>query len=436
MPSLKLLFGLLTPAEGGHTRTALALADVLRQRGHDVSFVVSAATDTPGRPAAGTAALLRAGGFAVYRVTDPYATFGRPSFRESLRALVRREAFDALHWFEIHAGVRGAALVAASERCAFMWTVTSGGVPGGYYGLNRVAVYTSEVAADVQRRSPRTEVHVLPARIDFRPLDATYVASARTTIRARYGVGDEDLLVVRVARCAGVYLRSIRAGVALARRLNASGRRAVFLHAGYVEDVEAADEIRRVVDDANRTAERVFAHSVTGDLDAGTRYAAAADVCIASGRSAIESLALGRPTLVAWGSRVLGLVDDTNIEAMAGTNFQGRDAAKVPSDEAMAAGMERALAARLSAPAEERARVHEACARFVRARYSVERAAEIYEALYGDRTVTVEGGLACYGNVRHVGREVFYRLPSGLRYSRAVNFLRRTQWWPGLAGTD
>lgn len=325
-----------------------------------------------------TAAVMRDGGFTVFHAPDLYASPGQPSFRHHLRALVRGTPYDALHWFDIHAGVRDAALVAASERRAFVWTVTSGGVPEGYLGLNRVVVYTKEVAADARRRSPVGTVH---------------------------------------------------------GRLSQAGRRARFLHAGYIEDRAVAREIRSVVDEANASWSDPLASSVTDDVETGTRYAAAADVCIGSGRSAMEGIVLGRPTLVAWGSRYLGMVDADNLDAIAATNFQGRNSERVLSDDDVVDRMQHAVLSRLS-DADAAARIHETCAQVVRARYSVDSAAEAYEQLYLDRAVTVDGPFRYYGNPRHLGREVFHRLPPGIRFSRPIDWLRRRRLWPGLQTTD
>ena len=378
---------------------------------------------------------MRDGGFTVFHAPDLYASPGQPSFRHHLRALVRGTPYDALHWFDIHAGVRDAALVAASERRAFVWTVTSGGVPEGYLGLNRVVVYTEEVAADARRRSPVATVHVLPARLDLRGLDKAFVERARRDIRGRFMLADEELLIVRVARCSAVYLRSVRAGIELARRLSQAGRRARFLHAGYIEDRAVAREIRSVVDEANASWSDPLASSVTDDVETGTRYAAAADVCIGSGRSAMEGIVLGRPTLVAWGSRYLGMVDADNLDAIAATNFQGRNSERVLSDDDVVDRMQHAVLSRLS-DADAAARIHETCAQVVRARYSVDSAAEAYEQLYLDRAVTVDGPFRYYGNPRHLGREVFHRLPPGIRFSRPIDWLRRRRLWPGWQTTD
>ena len=43
MAHQRVLFGLLMPSLGGHTRTAVALATVLRDRGYAIDFVVSGA---------------------------------------------------------------------------------------------------------------------------------------------------------------------------------------------------------------------------------------------------------------------------------------------------------------------------------------------------------------------------------------------------------
>lgn len=429
MTAKRILFGVLTPHGGGHTRTAVALADALRSRGYSIDFLVA----TPGEPV--RTALITDAGFRVVPIKSHYARFWRSSFHQDLRRLVRRSSYDVLHWFELH-GLRQAALIAAEEKRAFVWTHTSGGVVApGYYGLNRVVVYTREVATDVSRRSPKTTVHLVPARLDLRSLDRRFVDAARRDVRSAIGVHDTDLLIVRVARCSSVYLQSVRLGIELAVQLTRLGRSAMFLHAGYEEEPETKAQIDRLVGLANAGSVRPVAYSLTEDLQAGTRYMAAADVCIASGRSAIEALALERPTLVVWSSRYLGMVNEANIQQVADTNFQGRDTEKAGSDEEIVSGMLDAVRERLAEP-DHGARSQGACGRFIKEHYSVETAADAYEQLYADRVVTVDGFLKHYSHPRHLARELYHRLPPSLRFSRPAIFLRRTNRWPGLQQVD
>lgn len=379
-----------------------------------------------------TDVLVRAAGFHVASIAGLYQWRVRPSFRQRLRDVVRRERYTVIHWFEFHDGVREAAIVAREAGCAFVWTVTSGGVPASYHGLNRVAVYTQEIAEDVRRRSPTTVPHVLPARLDFRMLSSDVRERARTTVRPLLGIAETDLLIVRVARCADVYLRSVRLGVELASRLVRDGQGAVFLHAGYEQDSAVAQDIRNCVNQANALAGRTVAHSVTDNLLAGVDYIAAADVCIASGRSALEAVALERPTIVAWGARYLGMVDAGNIARVAETNFQGRQSERVSSDEDVLARMREAIDARAADEVTAR-QTQSACAAFVREHYSVERAADAYEQLYADRTVNVESLFRAAWNPSWLSRELFHRLPAGVRRARLLRPLRRA--WAARANS-
>jgi hypothetical protein len=416
LSSLRLLFGVLSPGLGGHTRTAVALAERLRSRGHHVEFAVTASVYDKAESASNTDVLIREAGFRSVSIRAVYAWPPR-AFRRDLGKLVHRQRYDALHWFEFYDGVRDAALVAAAERCAFVWTVTSGGRPPGYFGLNRVVVFTPELAEDVRRRSPLTTVDVLPARVDFAALNQYATPAACAHVRSDLALDDDTLLIVRIARSARVYLRSVRLGVALAERFSAAGRAVTFLHAGYVQDEDVAREISMLIQGANSRAGRVIARSVTRDAQTAARYAAAADVCISSGRSALDTIALQRPTLVAWESRYLGLVDDKNITALAEMNFQGRHTPRVDSDDAIVTDMHEAICRRL-ADRDEAARVHATCARFVVERYSVERAVDVYEQLYEDRTITLDGALRHYSRPAHAAREIYYRLPARVRALR------------------
>jgi hypothetical protein len=96
------------------------------------------------------------------------------------------------------------------------------------------------------------------------------------------------------------------------------------------------------------------------------------------------------------------------------------------SDEDVVEQMHDALRARL-ADGGVAARVQASCAQFVRERHSVERAAEVYERLYADRTVTVAGALAHFGNPQHLGREILRRLPAGLADRGIIGRLRRAR---------
>jgi hypothetical protein len=177
-----------------------------------------------------------------------------------------------------------------------------------------------------------------------------------------------------------------------------------------------------------------WAHSITDDVEVASRYAAAADVCIGSGRSAIEAIALERPTLVAWGARYLGMVDGGNITAIAATNFQGRHAARSESDERLVEQMHAAVCRRLADPAASR--IHTECAAFVADRYGVEAAAEAYERLYADRHVTVDGALAAFRHPRQLAREVFERLPGAIRSGRWARALRRARARRSVVGSE
>ncbi len=146
-------------------------------------------------------------------------------------------------------------------------------------------------------------------------------------------------------------------------------------------------------------------------------------------------MALERPTLVAWGSRNLGMVDANNIQSIAETNFQGRNSRKVDSEDETVRQMHEAVCARLSEP-DHGARIQATCARFVREQYSLDTAADAYERLYADRSVTIDGFLKHYGNPRHLGRELFHWLPLGIRRSRAVGLVRRVRSWVGASRID
>jgi hypothetical protein len=79
---------------------------------------------------------------------------------------------------------------------------------------------------------------------------------------------------------------------------------------------------------------------------------------------------------------------------------------------------------------DDAARIQASCAQFVRERYSVESAADVYEQLYADRAVTVAGALAHFSNPQHLGREILRRLPAGLANRGVIARIRRTRASP------
>jgi hypothetical protein len=396
------------------------LAQELGKRGHVIEFVVDTTADS--------IELIREAGFPIRRVDTLSTRIFRGGFRRLLRDLVRDGRYDAVHWFEKNHGVYEAARAAAESGCAFVWTVTSGGPPTMYHGVNRVVVFTSEVAEHARRTSPRTAVHIVPARINLGQLSREFARDARTDVRKRLGLEEGSLLVVRVARCAAIYVRSIQLGIELTERLNFDGRdgkAATFLHVGYIQDPDAAARIQQLVEAANERAGRTIARTETHDVALGARYVAAADFCIASGRGALEALVLGRPTLVAFGPRYLGMVDETSIRDLAERNFQGRNDARTASADDDLNAIQEAVRRRLEDPARS-ARTQEACARFISDHYSIEGAATFYEGLYDDRTVGVASSVQHYTHPRHLLARLRRLVPRRYRDSRPKASLRRS----------
>jgi len=404
---MKLLLCVPAPSFGGHTRSAVSLASELRCRGHSVEFLVGAKLAGKETPA-----LIEEAGFHIHALEIRKDGILRRPFEAEVRSLLRACRFEVVHLVGHLRGLPELARACRKEGRSFLWTLPSGGAPKRFEGLNRVAVFTPEVAEEVRRTSPRTVPHILPARIDFRPLDELAVAGNRSEVRRQFGIPEDALLIVRVARAHPLYLKSVRIGIHLAEQLAAEGRPTFFLHAGYPQEQEVAELIRDLVLRANERAGRRIAFTESDDVALGARYMAAADLCIASGRSALEAIGLGRTTLLAWGDGVPGLVDDVSIATHADTNFQGR-LEPSPIDEG---GCLRqtlaALKARLADP-EEDARIREVCARFVRERYSIQGAAVRYEELYWDRTIRVVSPMGAYLSPSRIGRAISERVRRG-----------------------
>ena len=130
-----------------------------------------------------------------------------------------------------------------------------------------------------------------------------------------------------------------------------------------------AVRIQELVDAVNQRAGRTIARTETQDVAQGARYLAAADFCVASGRSALEALALARPALIVWGSRYLGMVDTDSIQQLAATNFQGWNASGSAPDGEEVRRMSEAVHRRLEHPAQS-GDIQAACARFVEEHYT------------------------------------------------------------------
>lgn len=412
---MKILLFVMRPSCGGHTRTAVALAEELRRRRHVVEFLIH----THLEPATETPDLITAKGFGLHAMEIRKDGRLRRPLERGVRALLREGQFDGVHVVGYRAGILELARACRREGRFFLWTIPSGGTVRRYNGLNRVVVFTREVAEDVREKSPRTTAHILPARIDFRTLGDISREEVRREVRQRLGIPQEALLVVRVARCHSLYLKGICLGLRLVEMLCQEGYPSFFLHAGYPQESEIVDEIGRMVRGVNERAGRAIAFTETEEVAFGARYMAAADLCIASGRSALESLGLGKTTLLHWGDRYLGAVEGSSIEALADTNFQGRRENSIPDEEADLQAMLAIARERLSDPENFR-EDRELCARFIRERYSIQGAADEYERLYMDRTVAVEGPLRWYappprilGAVRGRCRALAQRLGSG-----------------------
>lgn len=305
---------------GGHSRTAITIAQALKVRGHDVSFAI-------GRSAYG--GVITDAGFDTVHVD-----YGGPnSLRRHIQALLMSEGLDAIHSFSIR-GLAEAQLTGSRFGIPCLYT-RCGGPPHGLFTIlsiirpPQVASLSAELAPVLAKSAGLKieDIAVLPARVNLRALAELAETSGVEiqAFRSKYGIPDDSEVILRIARIAPEYMASIVHTARATAELLKQGRRVKFVHIGVSTDPELEEHLMDTLREINERSGEEVAISARDEAKHAIRYVPMAKIVIGAGRSAMEAMAMGKPTMVVSPNGFSGLAEAETVDELAYYNFSGRN---------------------------------------------------------------------------------------------------------------
>lgn len=365
-------------AQGGSQMTSLALAESLHRRGHEVHFGAMAGPLVQ--------RLVSVGIPFVDLPSDPRRPDLHTMTRENvgrIANILEQEQIDLVHSFQYFPAL--AAVVAAVRRPVPVTLSLLGPKLPPYRlppRIARVFVVSEELREKVHatRYAPSNLVAVVPNRVDlarFRTPDADSegfeIAGVNTSGRL---IGSVSTLTESKAMAVRVFLEA-------ARRLASTRPDVQFIVAG---DGPAREELQLVADGVNASIGRNVV-ILTGTLDI-PRLLPHLDVVVGMGRSALEALAAGRPTVMLGPAGVVQPVDSPSLPWLMHSNFTGRGR-PIPAEPAGA--LAEAIVRQLEDPEAARWSATEGRS-FILGQYDAARGAEILESHYGKILETFRPG--------------------------------------------
>jgi len=321
---MKILLAVLNAGLAGHTRSSLAVAQALRDRGHDITYLIGAQAN---------AKLIEAAGFANERIVDDWLHSYRPVLR-LLPDILRRQQIDLVHSFSDE-GLTELVTVCKSLRVPCFLTQCGGPGPKQMLPLETIILFSEEVKDRLLREHDLApeNLHVLPARIDVARIDALRAgldSSLYPLFMAKYGLDPRARIVLQVARLDPEYRTSILQGIDAVANLRRRGLRVQFVHIGYSDRQHAAwvyEDVRRRIAEVNEEFGCTVAATAQDEGAAALQYVGMADAVIGVGRSAFEGMAFRKPALVIGANGYAGMVTPRHVAALAYYNFSGRNVA-------------------------------------------------------------------------------------------------------------
>lgn len=369
---MKLAFVLMDATFGGHTRTAVTIGDALRQRGHDVRFIVGTRS---------TDDLVRRARFRVDRLRDD--RLGRvPGLTNHLC----RNNDEIVHIFG-RQGLTSALRACRRLSMPFYWTICGGAPQRGVPAGGHIVSLSHEVASDLVARNLVDDRYVTiePARLDIESLERSIHAADTAehgAFRRANGLDDKTKIVVRVSRMARAYGNSIsQTGEAVAG-LSAEGLDVAFVHIGYVSagGTPVRARIREEFEQLNQRCGRVVAVTTDTAAAAPLPYLRMATAAIGTGRTAFEAMLAGLPTLVVGVGGFAGAATNDNACELAKYNFSGRNILRPLERPRSVAAIRDTLRPLIADRDDSQDWLG---AEWVHRNLDVRRAAATYEAIYG-----------------------------------------------------
>jgi len=322
---MKILLAVLNAGLAGHTRSSLAVAHALRDRGHDIIYLIGAQANEK---------LIEGAGFAYERIAGDWLNSCRPVLR-LLPDILRRQQIDLVHSFSDE-GLAELVTVSKSLHVPCFFTQCGGPGPAQMLPLDSIVLFSEEVRDRLLREHDLTpeSLHVLPSRIDVSRIDvlrASLDSALYPLFMAKYGLDPRARIVLQIARLDPEYRTSILQGIDTVANLRCLGLRVQFVHIGYSDKQHAAwvlEDVRRRIAEVNDEFGCTVAATAQDEGATALHYLGMADAVIGVGRSAFEGMAFRKPTLVIGANGYAGMVTPGHTAALAYYNFSGRNIAE------------------------------------------------------------------------------------------------------------
>lgn len=322
---------------GGAPNTSITLARGLKERGHDLFFFTRGGGIYEERLRAADIPIIHAPHHAF--LPELYH-LNRRAYRILTRA-IERHRIELIHVF--HYNSYFLSLFAGPARnvpvvYTLVWhppAVRYPAYPGRYIF---VADEFREEALPLFGPHPRAMI-TLPNRVD---LDMFHPGVAYGEFAARHDLPDSGIKMAFMCRIDRIKFNSIRY-VLDAMRLLAGERDDITL--AIAGDGPLFDELARLVEALNNDTGRRTVRLVGSILET-PRFIAWSDLFVGIGRSAMEGMAGGKPTLIVGERGLAGVVGPESVEELARYNLSGRNLTAAVAPSRMAEAVERIMGER------------------------------------------------------------------------------------------
>lgn len=374
----RIIFYSGTAPIGGHLRSALTIAQELISRGHDLCFVV------PNGP--GIKLLEKAG---VNHYILPHKPTASSDFNWKnfpfLKKIIHEYKPEILHTF-----IKGIPQLALLQQDNVkLVTTICGGKPHRYFPpISPVTVFSDELHQWLLRqRNPPEAIYTIPGRMKQKQ----HLPSPEITefLKAH----DID------PKCSPIVLMICRADIAKEKALHSYFQAAklfaqendngVFIHIGSGNDAFYATRIRETATEINKETGRRILISTEYGSASPAKFFQLADIGVGMGRSAFESMALGKPTLILSNEGFGGVVSPQSIDKIASYNFTARHPeTSTPAHSSIA----RDLCSAINALHQDRTTLKEVsifAQNYYNTKLNVETAVDTYEQLYKETALNI-----------------------------------------------
>lgn len=316
---MKVLFVAIGSGNGGHSRSALSTALALRDREIQVTFLVGFDTKVD---------FLANSGIQFRRITpcmEPNLDKVLIAYRDSL-------PFDVVHYFGSPRSAVPFAIGAAELRKKFCLTIPGGRPPISMFGFKEAVAFTDELSQDIRSS---VDLHLMPARIDVANYN-TKIANLKTSIREKVesflGCDTSAFIVGKIGRISTDSIEEIIGTAKDVVILRELGHDIRYIHIGHPHSYTKSRRLKKYFSTINRKCGETVVATVQKSFPEHWTYSLGFDMQIASGRSALEALICGTPTLQRMGENQYVLFCESTLPTLAKKNFTARSATQLEGE--------------------------------------------------------------------------------------------------------